>query len=797
MMRFGVTLRPQPLLRRRPLLARWSSSTSSDAESQSSLSRRPTRLSMRDDGLRLSDFIFASSSSSSTVLRHDGAATSSAATKNSPPMIQPAEIGGDEYYDEDVDFIVTDAMQSPRGGVTAAAPATNALERLRRQMIANEGDDDEGDEYDNNDSTSTTTLKFHLKTYGCQMNVNDTDIVRSILMNHHNAAKTYPTREDASSTTTSTSLLRFIETNNEVEADVLLTNTCAIRDNAEQKVWHRLKTLRSHDKNYPLPIAVNTTTMNTTTTTTTTKNKKKRIVCVLGCMAERLKDDMFKDGTADVVVGPDAYRSLPYLISTLVITTPPPLPTTTATTDPTHSKTMTKSSTPRLLPTERAMNVQLSHNETYADIFPQRRATAASDSNNNNNNNNNEDVTAFVSIMRGCNNMCSYCVVPFTRGRERSRDMTSIVSEIRRLINEEDIREVILLGQNVNSYHDISSSSRNNNNSNNDNGTDTNSNYRTSNDGFTNIFRLRHGSGHRFADLLDEVSNLSPELRVRFTSPHPKDYPPDLLSLMSERSNICNHIHMPAQSGSSTVLERMRRGYTREAYLELIHDVRTKIPNVAISSDFITGFCGETKYEHADTLSLLTNVKFDQAYMFAYSMREKTHAHRTMIDDVLPHVKARRLNEIITAFRTTVQCHNEQVELGQLRLVLIEGMAKRSTIENKMFSGRTDQNKRVVFDSEPCRIEEELVQHLRHPRFDIMTSLLNVDVDDDDLGLQTKVELSRGDYVIVHITDVRGHTLKGRCVMRSSIAGFERLMTMHESICQTHHPQIIDRIMTL
>jgi len=491
-------------------------------------------------------------------------------------------------------------------------------------------------------------------------------------------------------------------------------------------------------------------------------------------MAERLKDDMFKDGTADVVVGPDAYRSLPYLISTLVITTPPPLPTT-ATTDPTHSTTTTKSSSPRLLPTERAMNVQLSHNETYADIFPLRAPATAS---------NDESVTAFVSIMRGCNNMCSYCVVPFTRGRERSRDMTSIIHEIRRLIDEEDIREVILLGQNVNSYHDSSSSHNNKNNVNNDNGgtTNTPSTYRTSNDGFTNIFRLRHGSGHRFADLLDEVSNLSPELRVRFTSPHPKDYPPYLLSLMSERSNICNHIHMPAQSGSSTVLERMRRGYTREAYLELIHDVRSKIPNVAISSDFISGFCGETEDEHADTLSLLRQVQFDQAYMFAYSMREKTHAHRTMIDDVLPHVKARRLNEIITTFRSTVQFHNEQVELGQLRLVLIEGEAKRSTVENKMFSGRTDQNKRVVFDSEPCRIEEELVQHLRPPRFDIMTSLLNVVDDDNDLGLQTKVELSRGDYVIVHITDVRGHTLKGRCVMRSSIAGFERLMTMHESI---------------
>jgi hypothetical protein len=251
---------------------------------------------------------------------------------------------------------------------------------------------------------------------------------------------------------------------------------------------------------------------------------------------------------------------------------------------------------------------------------------------------------------------------------------------------------------------------------------------------------------------------------------------------------------MPAQSGSSSVLERMRRGYTREAYLELIHDVRSKIPNVAISSDFISGFCGETEDEHADTLSLMTNVKFDQAYMFAYSMREKTHAHRTMVDNVLPHVKARRLNEIITTFRSTVQFHNEQVELGQLRLVLIEGEAKRSTVENKMFSGRTDQNKRVVFDSEPCWIEEEL-DHLHPPFFDVTSLLTNN--DDNDVGLQTKVELSRGDYVIVHITDVRGHTLKGRCIMRSSIAGFERLMNMHQSLLPDSSSSSLDRIMTL
>ena len=496
---------------------------------------------------------------------------------------------------------------------------------------------------------------------------------------------------------------------------------------------------------------------------------RKRIVGVLGCMAERLKDDMFRDGTADLVAGPDAYRDLPRLISMLA-----------ASSSSSSSSTSSSASTPSL-PTERAVNVRLSLDETYASIAPVRS--------------NPDDVSAFVSIMRGCNNMCSYCVVPFTRGRERSRELESVVDETKRLLEDEGIREVILLGQNVNSYHDARGGRAGAGEGGVDGGGDGGATYRTSNGGFSNVFRLRHGDGHRFADLLEAVSDLSPELRVRFTSPHPKDYPPPLLDLMAERSNVCKHLHMPAQSGSSSVLGRMRRGYTRDAYLELIEDVRGLIPEVALSSDFITGFCGETEDEHGETLSLMEEVRFDQAFMFAYSMRERTHAHRTMVDDVPPDVKNRRLNEVIGNFRRNVQIRNETAEVGRLRLVLVEGEAKRSTAENRQLSGRTDQNKRVVFASEACWTEEEVSRAISGG---INSGLQSVLLDDQrsSVGghLKTKVGLSRGDYAVVQITDVRGHTLKGRGLMRSSIVGFERLMNMKGSV---EEATSLNRIMTL
>lgn len=723
-----------------PLSERSSNDKTSTAAKEEK--KKPNKI--KDDGLTLSYFI---SKSTATKSDHTPNLSTSSNThadqSSSSPIPMAANTLGDEFDDEEQDYMVTEAMSS-----------NAALDQLGHQMIS---EDDETQEEE------LPTLRFHVKTYGCQMNVNDTDIVRSILLNHHNGQSMGGHDGDTTSTTTAADRaaekipFKFIEVNDEIQADVLLTNTCAIRENAEQKVWHRLRELRSHDRNFPLSSTNDDGNTGEGLMELTKEQrkqhqmkpkqqhqKKKRIIGVLGCMAERLKEDMFQDGTADLVVGPDAYRDLPRLISVLSSpSTPAP------SLDKSNKKGTAATATPTI-PTERAVNVQLSLDETYASITPIRS--------------NPHDVSAFVSIMRGCNNMCSYCVVPFTRGRERSRDMESVVEETRRLLDKEGIKEVILLGQNVNSYHDNSGVEKRKQKNYVDDGS-----YQTSNAGFSNMFRLRQGDGHRFADLLDAVSALDPELRVRFTSPHPKDYPPALLTLMAERPNICNHLHMPAQSGSTSVLERMRRGYSREAYLELIDDVRRLIPDVAISSDFIAGFCGETEEEHLDTISLMEKVQFDQAFMFAYSMRGKTHAHRTMEDDVPAEVKNRRLNEVINTFRREVQLRNDEVEVGRLRLVLVEGESKKSTPENRTFSGRTDQNKRVVFPAGSFATEEEVLKHLQSSG-----SVLDID-GKSLLAMKTKVELSRGDYALVQTEDARGHTLKGTALWRSSITGFEQL----------------------
>lgn len=576
------------------------------------------------------------------------------------------------------------------------------------------------------ENTSAATIpewkmKFHLKTFGCQMNVNDSDIVRSILLDYHKKPldiNSFP--------------LIFEETESEYEADICLINTCAIRENAETKVWHRLKYLQSLFKKSP----------GTKTTT------KRRIMGVLGCMAERLKEDIFKNGTADLIVGPDAYRELPHLIRSLV---PGP----------------DDASTVNVM--DRAVNVQLSFDEMYTDVTPVRK---------------DNNISAFVSVMRGCNNMCSYCVVPFTRGRERSRSLTSVVEEVSKLV-QEGVKEVVLLGQNVNSYHDSSNSQSN-----------TRYVYRTSHDGFSNIYKRRGGPGYYFADLLEAISDISPELRVRFTSPHPKDYPPELLSIMAERANVCKHLHMPAQSGSSSVLTRMRRGYTRDAYLRLVDDARSVVPDVALSSDFITGFCGETEQEHGETLSLMEYIKFDSAYMFAYSMRGKTHAHRTMVDDVDADVKSRRLQEVIGMFRTNVQRRNDEVEVGKWRLVLVEGKSRKSNKEKISWAGRTDQNKRIVFPVDVgdsghgypmCYSEDDIRGFLlpgmaKNHNVNIASSLF--DVCDDLLInkerkthiISPKVPLKVGDYALVKVIQARGHTLRGELLFQTSLTGFAQLM---------------------
>ena len=527
-------------------------------------------------------------------------------------------------------------------------------------------------------AVGSPTITFHIKTYGCQMNVSDSDIVRALLLESG-----------------------MTEVFNEPEAAVLLTNTCAIREGAEQKVWHRLRDIKAHQQQKQKQ-----------------SSPRRRVVGVLGCMAERLKHDLLQDGLADLVVGPDAYRDLPRLIDILL-----------------HDDE------------ETAVNVQLSLEETYADVRPVRT--------------NSQAVSAFVSVMRGCNNMCSYCVVPFTRGRERSRPFDSIVSEVKHLFEEGNVKEVVLLGQNVNSYHDRSEAAIQ---------SKPQADYSTSNDGFSNLYRLRGGAGYYFADLVDAVSRLSPELRVRFTSPHPKDYPPELLQLMAERSNVCSQLHMPAQSGNTAVLERMRRGYSRDVYLQLIEDVRSTIPDVAISSDFISGFCGETEEEHRDTLSLMETIEYDQAFMFAYSMRGKTHAHRSMEDDVPEDVKSRRLQEVIDVFRNKVQQRNDRVEVGQLRLVLVEGDSKKSSLESPRWSGRTDQNKRVVFSKEPC--------------FESIDSAVRVD-------------LGPGDYVVVKINEARGHTLRGQALWRTTLQEFSQLPPYDEAglASRIQSPRLCDQVL--
>ncbi|KAK0047415.1 CDK5RAP1-like protein [Biomphalaria pfeifferi] len=370
-----------------------------------------------------------------------------------------------------------------------------------------------------------------IETYGCQMNVNDTEIIWSILLKNG-----------------------FHKALSIAEADVVLLVTCSIREGAEEKIWSKLLTLkglkRKRGKKSPLKLGI------------------------LGCMAERLKTKILeKEKMVDIICGPDAYRDLPRLLSN------------TSATD------------------EASVNVQLSMEETYADVIPVRLNPGS--------------VSAFVSIMRGCDNMCTYCIVPFTRGRERSRPITSILEEIHTLADQ-GVKDVTLLGQNVNSYRDITSGHS--------------EDVTQLSTGFSTVYKPKLG-GQRFAALLKAVAQINPEMRIRFTSPHPKDFPDEVLETILSYPNICKQIHLPAQSGNSQVLSAMGRGYTREAYLKLVENVRKILPDVGLSSDFIAGFCGETEEAHQDTLSLMDIVKYNYAFCFPYSMREKTRAyHRNFMN---------------------------------------------------------------------------------------------------------------------------------------------------------------------
>ncbi|PWA03126.1 hypothetical protein BB558_000690 [Smittium angustum] len=403
---------------------------------------------------------------------------------------------------------------------------------------------------------------FYVEVYGCQMNVNDTEILMAILEN--------------------SGYKRAISSE---KANIVFLMTCSIREKAENKIWARLKEIKAMNKK--------------------SKNSTSQMVGVLGCMAERLKDKLLdNEKLVDVVCGPDAYRSLPRLLSL------------------------------RKLTNQGVANVILSADETYADISPVRIDPS--------------QIGVHLSIMRGCNNMCSFCVVPFTRGTERSRPIDSIVDEVTTL-SKTGIREVTLLGQNVNSYRDTSDS-------------DISVSLGTGNElsrGFSTIYKRKEG-GRRFSELIDLVARVDPEMRIKFTSPHPKDFPDALLFAIKNNPNIARNIHLPAQSGSSSVLERMRRGYTYESYMELVYRIREIIPDVTFSTDLIVGFCGETDSEFQQTLELVKNVGFDMAFMFAYSLREKTHAHRKYKDDVPATIKNERLQQLVELFHSIAKEKNKK-----------------------------------------------------------------------------------------------------------------------------------------
>lgn len=405
--------------------------------------------------------------------------------------------------------------------------------------------------------------RLFIETYGCQMNAGDSEIVVSIMQDEG-----------------------YVYTAEISEADVILINTCSIRDNAEQRIWGRLNDMRRYRKARP-----------------------SLVVGIIGCMAERLKEKLIEDGGVDVVAGPDSYRDLPRLVR--------------------EAESGGK-----------GINVMLSNEETYAEIAPVRLDR--------------NGVSAFIAIMRGCNNYCAYCVVPYTRGIERSRDPETIVAEAKSLFDN-GYREVTLLGQNVNSY--------------------------------------RFGEVG-FPELMSRVAEISPLLRVRFATSHPKDMSDRLLEVMSRYDNICKAIHLPAQSGSSAVLERMNRKYTREWYLDRIAAIRRYMPDCAITTDLIAGFCGETEEDHLQTLSLMREVGYESAYMFKYSERPNTFSARHFTDDVPDDVKGRRLNEII-ALQNELSVESNRRDVGKEFIILVEGESKRSP---EQLCGRTSQNKMVVFD---------------------------------------------------------------------------------------------------
>ena len=443
---------------------------------------------------------------------------------------------------------------------------------------------------------ATENKKLFIETYGCQMNVADSEVVASIMQ-----------------------MAGYSLADSLDEADAVFMNTCSIRDNAEQKILNRLEFFQAMRR-----------------------KGRKIIVGVLGCMAERVKDELIQEHGVDVVCGPDAYLSLPELMAAVELG-------------------------------EKAINVQLSTTETYRDVIPSRICG--------------NHISGFVSIMRGCNNFCTYCIVPYTRGRERSRDVESILSEARDL-QEKGYKELTLLGQNVNSYR----------------------------------FQSPDGSIITFPTLLRMVARAVPGMRVRFTTSHPKDMSDETLQVIVEEPNVCRHIHLPVQSGSSRILKLMNRKYDREWYLERVDAIRRIIPDCGLSTDIFSGFHSETEEDHQQSLSLMEVCAYDAAFMFKYSERPGTHASKHLPDDIPEEVKIRRLNEII-ALQNRLSAEANERCVGKTYEVLVEGVSKRS--KDQLF-GRTEQNRVVVFDRGTHRI---------------------------------------GDFVTVRITDSSSATLKGEEIL--------------------------------
>ena len=420
--------------------------------------------------------------------------------------------------------------------------------------------------------------KLYIETYGCQMNVADSEVVAAVMR-----MADYETCDSLD------------------EADAVFLNTCSVRDNAEQKIIHRLEALHA-----------------------LRKKGRRLIIGVLGCMAERVKEGLLHDHHCDLVAGPDAYLTLPDLVAQAELG-------------------------------HKAINTELSLTETYRDIVPERVCGS--------------HLSGFVSIMRGCNNFCHYCIVPYTRGRERSRDLQSILAEVRDL-QSRGYKEVTLLGQNVNSYR----------------------------------FEAADGTLTDFPTLLRTVARTAPGMRVRFTTSHPKDMSDETLRVIAEEPNVCRHIHLPVQSGSNRVLKAMNRKYTREWYLDRVAAIRRIIPDCGLSTDIFAGYCGETEEDHQLSLSLMRECAYDSAFMFKYSERPGTYASKNLPDDVPEETKIRRLNELI-ALQNELSLTANQRCIGLEYDILIEGVSKRS---REQLFGRTEQNKVVIFDRADHRVGETI-----------------------------------------------------------------------------------------